>query len=332
MATALSGYYPTMLDMLKATDPNGDPALVVELMNQTNELLWDMPVQIGNLKTGHQTTVRTGLPTGVWSRLYQGVPPSKSGYQQVDDTAGRFEMRSEIDVRALKIQRSPEGFIANEQLPFFEAMNQQIVQNVLYNDTALNPDRFLGLSPRYPTSSMENVLSGGATGSSCSSIWLITWGPNTCFSFTPENVPGGLVVEDKGVEAVRSIAAGGSALASGTYYARVHTYEWNLGLCVRDWRYIVRAANINMASGATTNTLTLDLLVDMLGQLPTWRSVEGRPCFYMHKSLWTQLMKLAMNKSNAALGWSDVMGHKVLDFWGFPIRQVDQLLITETNI
>jgi hypothetical protein len=271
----------------------------------------------------------------VWSRLYQGIVPSKSTTQQVDDTAGRFEMRSEIDLRALKIQRSPEGYIANEQLPFFEAMNQQIASNLIYNDTALNPDRFLGFAPRYPTSTTANVINAGGSGNYCTSVWLVCWGPNSCFSFTPENVPGGLIVVDRGEEAVRDIAAGAAAKASGTYYARVHTYEWNIGLCVRDWRYIVRLCNVNMASGATTGIFTLDMLIDMLGALPAWRTMgaeAGRPCFYMHKSLWTQLMKLAVNKVNAALTWENVLGHPTLMFWGFPIRQVDQVLLTEAAI
>lgn len=331
MSTALSGYYPTMLDMLKATDPNGDPALVVELLNQTNEILWDMPVQQGNLKTGHRTTVRTGLPSIVWTRLYGFVPSSKSTYQQVDDTCGRAESRSEIDLRALKIQRSPEGFIANEQLPFFEAMNQQIAQNLFYNDTAINPDRFLGLSPRYPTSSTANVLSAGGTGSNCTSAWLICWGPQSAFAITPENVPGGLVVVDRGEEKVQGV----TSQTQGVYYARVHTYEWNLGLCIRDWRYVVRMANINMAAGAANGLFSLDMFIDMLGQLPAWRTMGsevGRPTFYVHKTLWTQIMKLAMNKTNAALTWRDVMGHPTVEFWGFPIRQVDQLLLTESAI
>jgi hypothetical protein len=291
-----------------------------------------MPFQQGNLTTGHRTTVRTGLPTGVWSKLYQGITASKSLTQQVDDTCGTFEMRSEIDTRLARLSKSPEGFIANEQLPFLEAMNQAIAGGLFYFDTALNPEKFLGLAARYPTSSTSNVINAGGAGSNLTDVWLVCWGPNTCFGTTPLNAPGGLVHEYKGIEPVRAVAAGASAQASGTYYAHVNIYEWNIGLCVRDWRYIVRLCNVNMASGAVNGIFNLDMLVLMLGTLPAWRTMEGRPCFYMHKSLWTQLMILAMNKTNAALGWSDVMGHKVLEFWGVPIRQVDQLLITQSAI
>jgi hypothetical protein len=326
MATALGNYYLTLADWIKRVDPNGVNAEIVELLNQTNQILWDMPFQEGNLTTGHRTTVRTGLPSVVWSKLYKGIVPSKSGTQQVDDTCGTVEARSEIDTRLARLNGGSSGFIANEQLPFIEAMNEQVASGMFYFDTALNPEKFLGLAARYPTSTTANVINAGSANSGyLTDIWLICWGPNTVHGIAPKGIPGGLQHEYKGIEPVRDSNG-------GTYYAHVNTYEWNIGLCVRDWRYIVRLCNLNAQVGATTNTLNLDMLVDMLGTLPTWTQINGRPCFYMHKALWTQLMKLAMNKTNAALGWADVMGHKVLDFWGIPIRQVDQLLLTQSAI
>ena len=71
MAT-LSSINPTLADLAKVTDPDGSISDVVEILNQTNEILLDMTWLEGNLTTGHRTTVRAGLPTPVC----QWVPPT----------------------------------------------------------------------------------------------------------------------------------------------------------------------------------------------------------------------------------------------------------------
>ena len=57
MAT-LSSINPTLADLAKVTDPDGSISDVVEILNQTNEILLDMTWLEGNLTTGHRTTVR----------------------------------------------------------------------------------------------------------------------------------------------------------------------------------------------------------------------------------------------------------------------------------
>src|SRR5436190_20435700 len=87
----------TLLDWAKSIDPDGKIAAVVELLNQSNEILIDMPFIEGNLPTGHRSTIRTGLPTAIWRKLYQGVPASKSLRATVEDACGMLETRSEVD-------------------------------------------------------------------------------------------------------------------------------------------------------------------------------------------------------------------------------------------
>lgn len=56
----------TLLDMAKAMDPNGKIAATIELLAQSNEMLLDMPWLEGNMVTGHQSNIRTGLPLVAW--------------------------------------------------------------------------------------------------------------------------------------------------------------------------------------------------------------------------------------------------------------------------
>lgn len=75
----------TLADYAKKLDPNGSIAPVVELLNQTNEILQDILWKEGNLPTGHRVTVRTGLPAVYWRMANQGIPSSKATSAQVDE-------------------------------------------------------------------------------------------------------------------------------------------------------------------------------------------------------------------------------------------------------
>ena len=52
----------TMLDWAKSIDPDGKVAKTVELLSQSNRILDDMLFKEGNLPTGEQISIRTGLP------------------------------------------------------------------------------------------------------------------------------------------------------------------------------------------------------------------------------------------------------------------------------
>lgn len=58
----LATTHPTLLDLSRVMDPNGKVTAVVEILNETNEILTDMVWQEGNLITGHRTSIRSGLP------------------------------------------------------------------------------------------------------------------------------------------------------------------------------------------------------------------------------------------------------------------------------
>src|SRR5207344_1383596 len=83
----------TLADQAKRTDSTGKVAAIVELLQQSNEILDDMVWKEGNLETGH----RTGVPAVAWRLLNQGVIPSKSTTAQIDEQAGMLEAWSEVD-------------------------------------------------------------------------------------------------------------------------------------------------------------------------------------------------------------------------------------------
>src|SRR6056297_1920534 len=180
---------PTLADWAKRTDPSGRIDMIVELLTQTNEVLDDMVWVEGNLPTGHRTTVRTGLPTPAWRKLNYGVQPSKSTTVQVTDGCGMLESYAEVDKALADLNGSSGDFRVSEDRAFIEAMNQSMAQTVFYGDTALTPERFLGLSPRFNDLSAEsggNILDAGGAGADNTSVWLVAWSPSTVHGIFPK--------------------------------------------------------------------------------------------------------------------------------------------------
>ena len=62
----LNAQNPTLLDLAQIKDPDGRISDVVEILNETNQVLLDMSWVEGNLPTGNKTTIRTGIPAPTW--------------------------------------------------------------------------------------------------------------------------------------------------------------------------------------------------------------------------------------------------------------------------
>lgn len=334
----------TLLDFAKSLDPNGKTATVVELLNQTNALLGDMPWIEGNLPTGHRTTVRTGLPSVVWRQLYGGVPPSKSLRAQVDDACGMLEARSEVDTDLLALNGNESAFRLQEAAAFLEAMNQAMIAAMLYNDTAVNPERPFGLAPRYSSlsaASGRNVLDAGGSGSDNTSIWLICWGADTVHGIFPKGTKAG--IEHKDLGEIDAFDA-----SNNRYRAMADVWKWKCGLSVRDWRYAVRIANVDISdtigvTGTQALTARTNIIYQMmlaLNQIPFMG--KGTPVFYASRKIKAYLQMMALDKTANVLGIqqgasqfgkpgiASVEGD--MTFFGIPVRTVDALLESEARV
>jgi hypothetical protein len=244
MAT-LSATNPTLLDLAKRLDPNGKIDAIAELLSQTNEVLEDMTWVEGNLPTGHRSTIRTGLPTPTWRKLYGGVQPQRSTTVQVTDSCGMLEAYAEVDKALADLAGNTDAFRLSEDRAFIEGMNQKFASTLFYGNETTEPEAFTGLAPRFNSLSAanaENIIVGGGSGADNNSIWLVVWGPNTVHGIIPKGSKAGLQVEDKGQVTIENVDG-----ASGRMEGYRTHYRWDCGLTVRDWRYIVRIPNIDLS-------------------------------------------------------------------------------------
>ena len=326
--------YPTMTDLMDRLDPNGELADVVEVLNETNEMLEDIVWVPANNKLSHKTTVRAGLPAVIWRKLNYGVPPSKSKTKQIEDSCGMLEALALVDKKLAEINGMSESWRASEESSFIEAMSQEFQKALLYGDSSKDPEKIMGFMPRFSTITASkaenavNVLSAGGTGSKLASILLVGWGQKTVHGIYPENSPVGLQKRDLGEEPARD--------EDGNEFRALKTqYEWDVGLTVRDWRYVVRIANISAAKltkdpDDANGVDLITLMVKALARVPSLNN--ARFAFYCNREIETYLRLQMKNTKNVHLTLDEAAGRPVLRFDGIPIRRVDAMGFTEAQV
>ena len=323
----------TLTDLAKRTDSSGRIPIIAELLSQSNEIMQDIPWMEGNLTTGHLVVTRTGLPDSFWRLLNQGTQPSKSTTAQITEGLGMLETWSETDKDLVEMGGNASAFRFSEAPAFTESMTQEFVQTLFFGNASIDPEEFNGLSPRYSDLTADigqNILDAGGTGSDNSSIWLICWSPQTLFGIFPKGSQAGLIHEDLGIETAETTAGiGGQRMR--VYRER---WQWKAGLVVKDWRFAVRIANIDI-SNLVAETSAADLTDEMIRATHRIPNLNFGPCsFYMNRTTFQMLDIQRRNDvvTGGSLVYMDVDGKMIPHFRGIPIRRIDQLIETEARV
>lgn len=342
----------TLIDVARSYGPDGKVAVLAELLNQSNEIISHLPFIEGNLPTGHKGVVRTGLPSVYLRSFYRGVKVSKSGRATVEDVCAMAEGRNEIDKDLADLNGNTAAFRLSEGIAFVEAMNQTFAQQLIYGDTSSNPDGILGLTPRYNSLSAQsgaNIIDAGGSGSDNTSVWLVVASENTITGVYPKGSQAGLVQQDLGeIDAFDE--------NNDRFRAYAELWKWKFGLHVKDWRYAVRIANIDVSDmvgqtgtqAVTAATWLNKLMVKALARIPSMGM--GTPMFMASRTVKEMLSIGAMDKSQNVLsfqaglnqygtvGAGSVAGSGTgiaggqLTFQGVPVLTVDQILATEARV
>lgn len=328
---ALPTYSPTLIDWGKTLDPDGTTARFINMLAQKNQILLDLPFEEGNLETGSRVSMLTGLPTVAWRLLNGGIVPSKPTYQQIDEQAGMLEGYSQQDVDLAKLNGNVESFRMSQNRPFFEAMNQTMATAMFYG-TMATPESFVGLSVRYSSLSAGNggnIIDGGGTGTDNASIWLLGLDAETITGIYPRGSSQGLSMEDLGIQLIQN--AGG--VTGALMQAFVAHWQWKCGIAVKDWRYGVRIANLDI-SNLVGNTTPADI-IEMMEHAESLLPDEfGKRVWYMNRTIARFLRKQARAavSGGGGLTYENFDGKRILVFGDSPVRIVDALLNTEARV
>jgi hypothetical protein len=331
---ALDSNKLTLLDWAKRIDPKGNTDVVVELLMETNDIIQDITWMEGNLPTGHQVTIRTGLPTIHWRTLNAGVQSSKSTTAQVTEGCGIMEAYSELDQDIALLNGNSSEFRLSEVKAFFEAMNQEFAQTLFYGNVGVAQNEFNGLAIRYSSLSAGNsqniVSAGGSDAANQASIWLVGWGEKKVRGIFPKGSKAGLVHKDLGLQLIQN--TGGVDGAKSECF--VDKFQWKCGLALEDWRFVVRIPNIDVSNltGETSAADLSKLMTRAEHRIPNRNGVKL--VFYMNRTVF-EMLDIQRGQAVAAGGgvkWEMIDGKQIPTFRGIPIRICDQLLETEEPV
>lgn len=318
---------PTIVDLGKRY--GGKTGDIIEILAQTNEILEDIPWVEANDGTGNIVNVRTGLPTVYWRMINEGVPSSKATSASVTDTTAELAGLHRVDEKLVNIAQDPARFRLQQASGFMEAMSQEYATKLFYGSMTSGRE-FVGLSPRYSTltgaASGGNIVDAGGVGADNTSIWLVGWGPARAYGIYPKGTNAGIDHKDMGVELEEDGITPGRKLRMYRDW-----FQWDCGLSIEDWRYVVRIANIDV-SDLTSDTNKLKALIGYMIEAAERLPSGVQPRWYMNKTLRSKLRLAVLEKVAGNLTFDTVAGKKMLMFDEAPVRRVDAILNTEARV
>jgi len=331
----------TLVDVARILDPKGQIDKVANLLQEYNDILDDIPFKEGNLATGHQMTKQTSKPTPYFRLLNEGIVPQKATTGQYTEACAIMENRNQIDINVAQLNGNTKAFRMSQDKPMIEGFSDTLADTLIYGDSSTDEEQFNGLATRYYSTSAtdtgDQIINAGGTGSGNTSIWLVCWGADKVYGIYPKGQKAGLDYQDLGIQEVTT---------NSTTGARMRAYEswmqWQVGLAVQDYRYVVRIANIDVASLETasntsdTSANILKMMIVALGKLPP--NAGCNPVFYMNQTVKSMLAVKLLDKTNAFLTIKEMKNvpidrpNGVLSFQGVPCRRIDSILSTETAL
>jgi len=331
MAT-LGASFVDLIDIYKQQDGRGQYVPIIEILAEMNPILDDAIAVECNKGTTHLHTVRAGLPSVTWGKLYQGIPNSKGRTAQVEDTTGFVEGLSTIDKRLLDLSTNEGAVRLSEAQAYLEAMSQEVATKIFYGNSASDPEEFMGLAPRFNDTTAANggqIINAGGVGADNTSIWFVTWGDNQCNLLYPKGTQAGVQREDMGEQRVTD----GSGNA---YYAKEEKFTWHIGLAVKDWRYVSRIANIDVSNMQAGSVALYDFMRKAYYKLQSRRVAGGKTAIYCNRDVLEALDALATNAGASdnfvRLKPMEIEGKEVMTYRGIPIRETDAIVNTEAVV
>ena len=330
----------TLADMAKRLNPDGMMAKVANLLSQSNPAVADIPWVASNDKMSHRSSILIGEPTANLRRLNEGVSSGKSVVSQINDTMSLLETQSTTDVKLLQLYGNVAQARQGEARIHVQSLGKK-VEDLLWHGSEASDDReFNGFQVRYPALATGNVLTGLGDGVNLqSSVYLVGWGMDSVFGIYPQNTTAGLQHTDMGEQLIQTADDSGVG-ATAKMRAFVDVFTWDCGLVVKDWRNVVRIANVESGDlkGVKEDQQLADypsalpyLMAEAIHLLPNIDAV--RPVFYMPREVFIGLDRWAMAATMANIFQTkDVDGRPVTTFRGIPIKISDKLTHTEAVV
>ena len=329
--STLGANYLTLADRMKRTENGKIAAEIIEMTSETNEVLQDANALQCNDGSNHITTIRTGLPSAVFRKLYGFVPSSKSTTEQVKDVTGMLETYSIVDVDLVDKSENPKKFRLSESSAFIEAMNQKLQETIFYGSIKENAAAFDGLTARYSKKSTDskkigyNIIDAGGTGNDNTSIWFVTWGDLHTSLLYPQGSQAGIQHKDDGILTETS-STGGKRKVYQDHF------KMDVGLSVRDWRSTCRIANIDVSNLSTENAADLEDLLNQAYYKIRRFAKTGKTYIYCNSTILMHFEAQLKSKTNVNFTIKEYLNDNILHYKNIPIRECEQITCEEVAV
>ncbi len=341
MATTAVLGYKTIMDVINqytSLDGFAKYLEIVEVLNRACPLLKILPFEPSNQIMSHIGSRRSYLVSPGTRRFNEGILPSATHTTPLTEGIAMYEDYSEVDSKLCRIQNDPEQWRRDEDLGKIESLTQKLEYGLFYGSIASDGAAINGLTTRFNSLTSRpnadaswpyNVLGGGGTGGTTTSIWLVEFGKNKVFGLYPKNLPAGLQVKDLG-EVTKDTGSGYLMEVMRTHYS------WDIGIFIGDERCVQRYANINYLYSSTgSDTFDEEILIALKNRLPGSGETPGT-AILCNRDIKTQMDIRAINRKGntyfTQTEGGDVWGRPVTRFQGIPCIVAEKILSTETAI
>lgn len=325
----------SLKDIMAVKDPNGRLATIAEILQESNTIYDDMPMLEGLTEVGDQVTVRAKLGDPKWKRYNEHIKPSIALTDQVNELCGHIEDWSEIDADLAEKSGDINGFLLRESKAKMQAMGNEVARTIFYGNATTDPKTFNGFFTRLDTLNDEYMNgrpvvldAGGQTGGQQGSILLVGWGENTVHGIYPKYSMGGLQFDNKGKVT--------SQTEEGYLDVYRSKFSQEVGISVRDYRYLVRIANIDSEVLKTIGDADevapklYNLFLEALSNIPNPQLVNL--VAYCPRKIWLALSQMAAQMGNAPAQTSITQRGLITNILGIPVKMQDCLLMTESVV
>ena len=312
---------------------DGSVPLVNNLIHKS-PVMEDANIMPCNKGSRHVVNVVNGLPVVSWGRLYKGVEASKGHRTQITESTGFMESRCEVDTRLLDLCKdgaSAATLRSQEAMLHNEAMAQEFTRKFFYGSTATDPDQVRGLANRYSiinsAESHPQVIDAGGTGADNTSIWMVGFGDTKTSIIYPDAVGIGAGIERKDLGQEFALDENNQK-----YYVKAEMFTMHMGVCVANYRHVVRIANIDMSEVRAGNVDLYALMRQAYYRLGD-RSSDYK--VYCNTDVLEALDAEATNGTNGdnytRLRYKEVEGEEVTMYRKFQIRELDPFVLLNTE-
>lgn len=300
---------------------------IIEALSETNELMLDAYLKEASDGTINKTTQRTTQPAGT-RRIYgQGVPSQTSQTKQLEDFIEMIEAYSDIDADEADHSPSTSALLDSESVAFLNGLGLTQLGDLLYAKRSDGPEYLNGYMIRFgatQSADPKNVFKVETSGSNCASVLILKHGPGFCEMFYPRGEDGvGVKREYRGKQDIM-VSAGPPPLYMPVYRT---FFKSHFGISVRHPLAAKRVCNI--VPGTTTGENVCKALIAAINKLPPG---QGNVVIYANSDVKTIFDTYALTKSNSFYTKDDPWGRPVTMFNTSRIRQLEQLLSTESLV